>query len=262
MIAHKTAIISKKAKIADDVEIGPNVVIDDNVEIANGVKIYANAYITGWTTIGENCEVHMGAVIGHLPQDLGFDKSTRSFLEIGKGNIFREYATVHRSKIKDGATTIGNNNYFMGFSHVAHDCKVGNNVVICNNSLLAGHAEVEDRVFISAHSGVHQFARVGKLAMVSGISAVTMDLPPYMLMEGRNRVLGYNVVGLRRAGYSNEAINKIRQAFKLLYRSGHSIPRALEEIEKLGNSPEIAHLVSFIRNSKRGICHGERSAKK
>jgi UDP-N-acetylglucosamine acyltransferase len=261
MTVHKTAIISKNAKIAENVEIGPNVVIEDNVEIAGGVKIYANAYITGWTTIGENCQIHMGAVIGHLPQDLGFDENSRSYLKIGKGNVFREYTTVHRSKVKDGATIIGDNNFFMGFSHIAHDCRIGNNVIICNGVLLAGHVEVEDRVFMGGSCGVHQFSRVGKLAMVVGLSALAMDLPPYMILEGRRTVIGYNVVGLRRAGYSNEAINKIRQAFKLLYKSDHSVARATEEIEKLGNTPEITHLVKFIRNSKRGICHGQRAGK-
>lgn len=260
MDAHKTATISKKAKIAENVEIGPYAVIDDNVEIAGGVKIYAHACITGWTKIGENCQIHMGAVIGHLPQDLKFKTDTRSFVKIGKGNIFREYTTVHRSKIEDGSTIIGDNNYFMAFAHIAHDCKIGNSIVMCNNSLLAGHVEIEDQVFISAGAAAHQFVRVGKLAFMGGLSAVGMDLPPYMLSEGRREVAGCNLVGLRRAGFGKETIEKIAKAYKLLYRSGYSIPHALEEIEKLGNSPEIAHLVGFIRSSKRGIMHGKRAA--
>ena len=258
MKAHQSAIISKNAKIANDVEIGPNVFIDDNVEIENGVKIYANAYITGWTKVGEGTEIHMGAVVGHLPQDIGFDKSVKSFVTIGKNNVIREYATIHRSKIENGSTKIGNDNYFMAMAHIAHDCIIGNNVVICNASALGGHVEVEDRAFISANCVFHQYVRIGTLAMVQGLSGIGKDVPPYMMAEWRTLIANYNAVGLRRAGFSRDAINRIRNAYRLLYISGYSVPHALEEIEKMGDHPELKHLTEFIRSSKRGICPGRK----
>ncbi len=253
MAIHPTAIVDPKAEIDPEAEIGPNVVVEANVKVGKGVKIWANAYLCGWTEIGEDCQIHMGAVIGHLPQDLSY-KPQKTFLKIGKNNIFREYATVHRGTEPNSSTIIGDNNYFMGLSHVAHNCHIGNRVVICNTALLAGYVTVEDSAFVSGGVVVHQFARIGKLAMIGGLARVSKDVPPYMLIEGNSTVRALNTEGLRRADLSPDVREEIKSAYKLLYRSGLNTAQALEAIEGQLKSDEVRYLIDFIKNSKRGIC--------
>lgn len=250
---HPTAIISKLAKIDPTVEIGPYAIIEDDVTLKKNVKVYSHAYISSGTEIGEDTQVHMGAVIGHTPQDVAFE-GKKSYTKIGKRNIIREYVTIHRGTKEDTSTVIGDDNFLMAISHVGHNCVLGNNVVLANGVLLAGYVNVEDLVFISGNVVVHQFCNIGKLSMIGGFSGVNKDVPPYMTVRGPSKIRSTNLVGLRRAGFKNNIIKEIREAFKLLYKSGLNTKQALERIEKLSPGEEVMHLVEFVRNSKRGIC--------
>ncbi len=253
MSIHPTAVVNPGAEIAGDVEVGPYAVIEDNVKIGPRVKIWANAYICSFTEIGEDSEIHMGAVIGHFPQDLSFRKK-RSRLIIGKRNIIREYATIHRGTQPDSATIIGDDNFIMGFVHIGHNCRLGNNIVIANTTILGGYVEVEDKAFISGYVAVHQFVRIGAISMVAGQCRVTRDVPPYMLAKGESRIYGLNVIGLKRAGFSQEERNKIKRAHKIIYKSGYRLSQAIEELEKADLGREVRHLTDFLKkHSKRGL---------
>ena len=257
MAIHKTAIIHPTAKIDPTAEIGPNVVIEEEVQIGPGNKIWHNATICKYTTLGEGNEVHMGAVIGHHPQDLAF-KGERSYTRIGNHNIFREYTTIHRGTAPESATVIGDKNFFMALSHVGHNSQIGNEVMLANGSMLGGYVEVFDKVFISGNSVVHQFTRIGKLAMMSGISGVSKDIPPFMMADGVNLIASINSVGLRRGGFSVATRKAIKQAYEILYRQDLSVSNALEKMKELASDPEVAHLIEFVQQSKRGICRHRR----
>ena len=247
------AIVDKGANIHDSVEIGPYAIIEGGVEIGPNVKIWPHAYICKGTKIGDSTQVHMGAVLGHLPQDLAF-KGGQTYLTIGKRNIIREYATVHRGTHEGSSTTIGDDCFLMAVSHVGHNCRLGNNVVLANCALLAGHITVEDYAFISGNVVVHQFCRIGELSMIGGFTGINKDVPPYMLARGPSVVRSVNLIGLRRAKFSKETIDGIREAHKLLYLSNLNTTQALEEMKKLKPSKELDHLIEFIQGSKRGIC--------
>ncbi|MFQ6070563.1 MAG: acyl-ACP--UDP-N-acetylglucosamine O-acyltransferase [Candidatus Aminicenantales bacterium] len=254
MCIHPTAIVNPKAKIADRVEIGPFSIIEDEVEIAAGVKIGSHVWIRSGTSIDTGTSIHKGAIIGHEPQDLAF-KGKPSFVKIGKNNIIREYTTIHRGTEEGSSTVIGDSNFFMAFSHVGHNCHLGNEVILVNGVLLGGYVTVEDRAFISGHSVVHQFVRIGKVVMVGGLARVTRDIPPYMLVKGDSLIHSMNIVGMRRAGLSEEVRTEIKKAYKILYRMNLNVSQALERMEKeLKPLEEIRYLMDFIRNSKRGIC--------
>lgn len=252
MKIHPTAIIGKKSEIDSSVEIGPYAIIEDGVKIDKNVKIYAHAYICGGTGIGEGTQIHMGAVIGHLPQDLAFE-GRKTYLKIGKRNIIREYVTIHRGTKENTATEIGDENFLMALSHIGHNCKLGNKVILANGALLAGHVNVEDSVFIAGNVVVHQFCKIGKLAMIGGFSGVNRDIPPYMVVRGPSRVRAVNLAGIRRAGFKNSAIKEIRKAFRLIYRSDLNTKQAVEKILELKPGKEVLHLVEFVKNSTRGI---------
>jgi len=255
---HPTAIVGKKAKLGE-VEVGPYAIIEDGAAIGSGTKVLAHAYIASGTTIGKDCEVHMGAVIGHVPQHLHF-KGVRSFLKIGDRNIFREYTSIHRGLEEGSATTIGNDNFLMGFSHVAHDCRIGNNIVMVNGALIAGHVIVEDAVLISGNAAVHQFVKIGTLAMIGGLARVTKDVVPYTLIEGNSEACSLNVVGLKRSSIGEDAKSQIKKIYRLLYRSNLNVSQALSEISKLGKlAPEAAHMIEFVKRSERGICRHRRT---
>ena len=247
------AVVSKKARIAEGVEIGPFAIIEDDVELARGVKVWPHAYICSGSSIGEETQVHMGAVVGHIPQDLAF-KEKKTFIKIGKRNVIREYATLHRGTEEDSSTVIGDDCYFMALSHVGHNCHVGNKVIIANGVLLAGHVTVGDFAFISGNVVVHQFCRIGTLAMIGGFSGINKDVPPFMLARGPSVIRSVNLVGLRRAKFSRELIANIKEAYKLLFMSDLNTAQAVEGIRKLQPSKELDHLVEFIETSKRGIC--------
>lgn len=255
----ESAQVGKLAKIAADVEIGPFAIVEDGAEISSGVKIWPNAYICGGTTIGEGTEVHMGAVLGHLPQDLSFDRKRKTRLVIGKNCVIREHATLHRSTHEESPTMVGDNCYLMVASHIGHDCRIGNNVIIANGALLAGHVIVDDGAFISGNVVIHQFCRIGTLVIVGGFSAVNKDVPPYMLVRGPSLVRAVNIIGLRRAKFSRELINNIKEAHKYLYASDLNTSQALEAIKKIASSKELSGLIDFIQSSKRGICKSKDS---
>ena len=260
MPIHPTAIISPKAELDSSVEVGPHAIIEEHVKIGAGTRVWANAFITGHTEIGRDNQIHMGAVIGHEPQDLKFDRACRSYLRIGDRNVFREYCTVHRGTEPESATVIGHENFFMGLSHVGHNCVIGNGVVICNCALAAGHVHLGDRAFVSGGVVIHQFTHVGRLAMFSGNARVSMDVPPFLLAAERNEIHAVNLVGLKRAGVPRDAILEIKALFKLFYLSGLNGTQALKEASKAGafKTAEAREFVEFVRHSPNGICRPAR----
>jgi UDP-N-acetylglucosamine acyltransferase len=254
MQAHPSALISKKAKLADDVQVGPYTIIGDKVKIGRGTRIGAYCLIEGNTILGGGCQVFTGAVIGSPPQDLKY-KGEDNFLEIGDNNIIREYCTFNPGTGEKGKTIVGNNNLFMAYAHIAHDCRVGNHCVIANNGTLAGHVTIEDNAVIGGLVAIHQFVRVGKLSIIGGCSKVVQDIPPYSTCDGHPaRVYGLNLIGLRRHGALKESIKQLNYAFKILFNSGLTVRHALEKIgreSKLNN--EASYLINFIKSSQRGI---------
>lgn len=258
MAIHPTAIISPKAELDSSVEVGPHAIIEEHVKIGAGTRVWANAYITGHTTIGHDNQIHMGAVIGHEPQDLKFDRSRRTYLRIGDRNVFREYCNVHRGTEPESATVIGNDCYIMATGHVGHNCVIGNDVIICNCALVAGHVHVGDRAFISGGVVIHQFTRVGRLAMFSGNARVSMDVPPFTLAAERNEIHALNLVGLRRAKISREAISELKKLFQLFYLSDLTGTQALAEATKDGvfATAEAREFIEFVEKSPNGLCPG------
>lgn len=258
-IIHPTAIVSRKAELADGVEIGPYCVIGENVTIDEGTKIDSRVSIQGWTRIGKRCHIFPGVVIGTPAQDVHY-KGGRTFVEIGDNNLIREYATIHRGTKEESTTHVGSNNFLMAYCHIAHNCWVGNNVVIANMGTLAGYVKVEDRAVIGGLTAVHQFVRIGTCAMIGGCTKVIKDIPPFTLADGNPASLwGLNIVGLRRAGFSENTRNYLSKAYKIIFRSGLNTSQALKKVEnELEGIPEVDYLCNFIRTSKRGICKEER----
>ena len=251
---HSTAVVHPDAKIGQGVIIGPGAVIGENVSIGDGTKIGANVVVGGCTTIGQRCELYPGSAVGLEPQDLKF-KGEKSFCNIGDETVIRECVTISRATGEGEETRIGNNCLFQACTHVAHNCIVGNNVIMSNCAGLAGHVIVEDRVVIGGIAGIHQFVKIGRNAMVGGMAKVVQDIPPYVIADGQPaRVIGLNSVGLSRAGISEEVRHDLKQAFRIIYRSGFSLSRAIEEMEmQLNSSVEIENLLRFLRNADRGI---------
>jgi len=250
---HPTAIIDPKAEIDPTVEVGPYTVIDGGVKIGPHCVIGPHVYITGQTSIGAYNQFHAGCVIGDAPQDLKY-KGHPTKVIIGDYNIFREHVTVHRATDPEGATIIGSHNFFMQHSHVAHNCHIGNNVIIAGGALLAGHVIVQDRAFISGNCLVHQFARVGTLAMMQGGSAISKDLPPFTIATGGNEICGLNIVGLRRAGFTPEERLELKRLYRLLFRQGLNMSTALEQARARFTSAPARTMIDFIASSKRGVC--------
>jgi UDP-N-acetylglucosamine acyltransferase len=259
MSIHPTATIHPKAELGQDVDIGPYAVIGEHVRLGDGTRVGPHAVIDGWTAIGRHCDVGVGAVLGGAPQDLKY-RGQRSFLRVGDHSCIREYVTVHRSAEEDGTTSIGSRVFLMAYTHVGHDCRLGNHVIMVNYAGLSGYVEVEDRAFISGHNAVHQFVRIGYLAMVSGASRVVKDIPPFMIAEGNpTRIRGLNVIGMRRLGLAPQVRAELRQAYRLLYRSGLNISQALERLHQSGTTgSEVQRLIAFVEAAKRGICGGIR----
>jgi len=258
---HDTAVVSPTARIGKNVEIGPYSVIGDNVEIGEGTHIGPHVVIQGWTSIGKDCRIFQGASIGEIPQDLKF-KGEKSYTFIGDRTTIRECATVHRATGEGEETRIGNDCLLMAYTHVAHNCVVGNNVIMSNAAMIAGHVVVEDRVVIGGMAGVHQFVKIGRNAMVGGASKLVQDVVPFTIVDGRPaKAVGLNSVGLSRAGIPVEARRRIKQAYKILYRSGLSLSQAIAVIEQeVDSCEEIEHFLRFLRNAERGICRVRRVA--
>ncbi len=253
---HSTAVIDRRAEIDSETEIGPYVVIEGPVRIKRGTRVMAHAYLTGWTEIGENNEIHPGVVLGEAPQDKTY-RGEESYLKIGDHNVFREYVQVHRGTSLGSSTIIRDHNYFMAGAHVGHNCRLENHIVLANGALLGGHVEVGDRAFISGHCVVHQFVRVGELSLMRGLSGTSRDVPPYSIVDWQHTVRGVNVLGLKRAGFEEQRIRQIKDVFRVLFRKGRNLSLAMKEIENDGMAnAEVSALLEFIRTSKRGVCFG------
>jgi UDP-N-acetylglucosamine acyltransferase len=254
MQVHKTAVISKEAKLGEDVVIGPYAVISGKAVIGAGSKLASHCVVEGNTTIGKNCEIFTGAVIGSRPQDLKY-KGEKVYLEVGDNNIIREYCTLNPGTEEGSKTIVGSGNLIMAYSHVAHDCRVGDNCVLANGSTLAGHVTIEDRAVIGGLVAIHQFVRVGKLSIIGGCSKVVQDIPPYSTCDGHPAaVFGLNLIGLRRHNVPKESIGLLDDAFRILFSSGLSVKHALEKlVQEVKLTSEVTYLVEFIKKTERGI---------
>jgi UDP-N-acetylglucosamine acyltransferase len=250
---HPTAIIHPQSQIGSDCEIGSYCVIGQNVILGDHCKLHSHVVIDGHTKLGKGNEIFPFASIGLKTQDLKW-KGGITRTEIGDHNTLREYVTVHSATSDGNATRIGSNNNILAYSHIAHDCVIGSHIIMSNCATLAGHVTVEDHAVISI-SAIHQFCRIGKLAMIGGCSKVVQDVPPFMIADGNPaETRTINKVGMERQGISDESQNALKQAYKILFREGLSIPNALAKIEKeLPPLPEILHLIQFVRTSERGI---------
>lgn len=254
---HEKAIIESGASVGQDVSIGPFSMIEAGATVGDHCVIGPHVTIMKHVTLGPNCRVHAGAVIGDLPQDLGF-KDGESFVRVGAGCTLREGVTIHRGTKPGTATELGEGCFLMAFSHCAHNVKLGNRVIMANGSLLGGYVEVGDGAFISGNCMVHQFCRVGRLAMLGGGGCASKDVPPFVTLRtcSFNEVLGLNVVGLRRAGVDSGQRKEIKQAFRTVYASGLNVSQAVEKIRGTFASGPALEFCEFIETSKRGICGG------
>lgn len=255
MRIHPTAVVDKKARIHESAEIGPYTIIGRNVSIAKNVIIGSHAVIDGFTTIGKGCRIFSGAVIGSPSQDLK-SKNERSFVRIGKQTTIREFVTINAATGEEKETVIGDDCFLMAYAHVAHNCRLGNEVVMANCATLAGHVEIEDKAIIGGLAAIHQFCRVGRLSLIGGCAKVVQDVSPFTIADGHPAVTrSLNSVGLRRNGFSEQQRRELKQAFKIIFKSGQATSRALEKVTReVKSNAEVKHLVDFIKKSERGIC--------
>ena len=260
MPIHPTAVVDPRAEIHSDADIGPYAVVDGPAKIGAGTRLLPHAVVLGWTEMGEGNEVHSGAVLGDTPQDLSY-RDTKSYVRIGDRNVFREGVQVHRGSGAESSTVIGDDNFLMANCHVAHNCHMGNRVILTNNAVLGGYVEIGDRAVLSASCAVHQFVRIGQMAIMRGMSATSRDVPPFSIIDWQHTVRGLNVVGLSRAGYEESRIRPLKNAFQVLFRKRRNLGAAVKELEQNLSDPfgDIAVLLEFIRSSKRGVCVGPRS---
>jgi UDP-N-acetylglucosamine acyltransferase len=253
---HPTSLVHPQAQLGEGVWVGPHCIIGEKVVIHRETRLEGNIQILGTTEIGEFCRFSPYSVIGGEPQDVSY-RQEETRVRIGDRNVFREFITVHRGTVKGGGeTVIGNDSYFMAYSHIAHDCRVGNRVVFTNAATLAGHVSVDDGATISAFSSVHQFNRVGKLAYVGGFTVVTQDIVPFAKVAGMRPVLfyGINAIGLRRQGFTRERIQVIKEIFRLLFYSDLNTTQAIERIQtEIPAGEDRDEIIRFVQSSKRGI---------
>jgi UDP-N-acetylglucosamine acyltransferase len=254
------AVIAPTARVHPDAVIGPRTrigefcIVEQDVRIGEDCVLEPYVYVKRWTTLGDRNEISAGTVLGTDPLDKNF-KGARSYLRIGNGNTIREHYTISRGTQPESITTIGDGNYIMTSGHIAHNCTIGNNTVIASCALVAGHVEVEDQAFISGGVVIHQYSKIGRLAMIGGNTRVNLDVPPFFLYSGFDvEPKGLNLVGLKRAGFSLAQVARLKKAYQTLYRSGLKLEEALVKIESDSSDENLSHLVRFIRNSKRGIC--------
>ncbi|MCX5799416.1 MAG: acyl-ACP--UDP-N-acetylglucosamine O-acyltransferase [Proteobacteria bacterium] len=252
---HPTAIISKEAEIENGVDIGPYSIIEENVRIRKGTNLIGHVVVQGRTEIGENCMISPFASIGGPPQDTTY-KDDDTELIIGDNNIIKEYVTINRgTQHGGGITKVGDDNFIMAYVHIAHDCHVGNNIIMANCATLAGHVEVDDFAIFAGLCAVHQFCRIGKYAFISGITGVPMDVPPFMIAAGsRAKLYGLNVVGLERHNFTKEDIRKLKKAYKIIFRSSLPLSTSIKLIQEELEGEHIDELIAFIMSSQRGIC--------
>jgi UDP-N-acetylglucosamine acyltransferase len=253
---HPTAIVDPTAEIDESVEIGPYTIVQKNVIIGQGTRIGPHVVIGEGTQIGQRCQIYQFASVGEAPQALAY-RGEKTFLILGDQNIVREFVTLNRGTAGGGGkTVIGNQNLFMAYSHVAHDCQLGNQVILANGATLAGHITIEDHAVIGGLSAIHQFCRIGTHAFISGMTGITLDVPPYMLASGsRARLFGLNTVGLKRFHFSEASVKALKKAYRIIFRSGLTLEKAVKQVKEDGISqlPEVQHLLQFIQQSKRGI---------
>jgi len=260
-----SAYIAPTARVHPDAMIGPGTrvgeycVVESHVVIGQGCLLEPYVFVKRWTTLGNNNEISAGTALGTDPLDKAFN-GERSYLVLGDSNKIREHYTISRGTQPESETRIGNNNYIMTSGHIAHNCVLGDNIVVASCALIAGYVELEDQAFISGGVAIHQHSKIGRLAMVSGNSRVNLDLPPYFTYVGYSaRPYGLNLVGLRRAGFTTEQVALLKRAYRLLYRSGLQLEEALRRIETELPCEHTQHLVNFIRKSKRGIMRERRT---
>jgi UDP-N-acetylglucosamine acyltransferase len=249
-----TARVDPEARIGPGTTVGDFCVIEPDVSIGAGCVLEPYVYVKRWTTMGDRNRISAGAVLGTDPLDKNFT-GERSYLRIGSGNIIREHYTISRGTQPESITEIGDENYIMTSGHIAHNCRIGDRIVLCSCALVAGYVEIEDDAFISGGVVIHQFSKIGRLAMIGGNTRVNSDVPPFFLYAGFNvEAKGINVVGLKRAGYKASQVAVLKKAYHLLYRAGLKLEEALARIENEIPTPETLHLVRFVRGSQRGIC--------
>ncbi len=254
---HPTSVVMEGAVLADSVEVGPLCYVGPHVQLGEGCRLLAHVNIDGHTTIGKNNTFHPFAALGQPAQDHAVVPGAVCYLKVGDNNIFREGVAIHTGTAPESATEIGNNCMFMNCSHVAHNCKIGNNVIFVNGSVVGGYGQIFDNAILSGLVAIHQFCRVGRFTIISGCSAFSQDVPPFMMAEGRNGgVKMINKVGLTRAGFTSEQIATIKQIFRIYYRSDLTPGNALIELKKMDPTPEVQEFINFIETSKRGVvCH-------
>jgi UDP-N-acetylglucosamine acyltransferase len=250
---HSTAVISPDAEIGNNVQIGPYTVIEQNVVLGPDCWVGPHAHIYGFTRIGEKNRIFTAAVIGSPPQDLKY-KGEKTYLEIGDNNTIREFVTVNPGTSAGDKTIIGNNNLIMAYSHIAHNCEIGSNVIIANAGTLAGHVKIEDFAILGGLTGVHQFCSVGKYSITGGCSKITKDIVPFVMADGHPAVVcGINKVGLRRKNFGPDKIALIEKAYKILFRQGLNVSKAVTELKKIPECEEINSILNFVKTSRRGI---------
>jgi UDP-N-acetylglucosamine acyltransferase len=250
---HPTAIIHPKAKVPSSVTVGPYAIIDEGVELGPDCALGPYVYLTGNTTIGARNRFFAGCVIGEAPQDLKY-KNEPTRLIIGDTNVFREHCTVHRSALMGEVTSVGSQNLIMAGSHIAHDCHLGNGVILANGAIMGGHVCINDRAIISGSCLIHQFVRIGTLALMQGGSAVSKDLPPYTVARGNNGICGLNTVGLRRAGFSSADRLELKRLYRALFRSQANLREAVNAASNRFSSAPSKVMLEFLANAKRGVC--------
>lgn len=254
---HPSAIIDPSADVGEGVEIGPYSIVEKDVLIGEKTRIGPHVVIREGTTIGKRCQIFQFSSIGEAPQAVAY-RGEKTSLIIGDDNIMRECVTLHRGTVKGGGkTVIGHRNFFMAYSHVAHDCQIGNQVVLANGATLAGHIVIEDDAVIGGLAAVHQFCRIGTHAFISGLTGVVLDIPPYMLAAGsRAKLFGLNTVGLKRQKFREETIRALKTAYRTIFRSGLTLEKAMNQVDasEIRRIPEVEHLLRFIQQTKRGIC--------
>lgn len=250
---HPTAIVGSAAKIHPSVQVGPFCIIEGHVQIGPGCRLMQGVFVTGWTTIGANCEIHPYAVLGHSPQDVKY-QGQRSYCRIGDGCIIREYVSIHRGTVPESETVVGEGCFLLGGAHVGHNCSIGNKVTLINNVLLAGHVTVGDYATVGGGTPVHQFVRIGELAMVAGGGRLAQDVPPFALTDAEGRIAGLNRVGLRRNEFGRDEVVALREAYRILYGKSRSFQDSISELRSREMTPATRKLLDFIQApSRRGI---------
>ena len=255
MSIHPTAIVDPRADVDASAEIGPYVVVDGPVRIGARTRVMPYAYLAGRTEIGADNVIHPGAVLGHEPQDVSY-RGADTGLRIGDRNVLREHCEVHRGTQEGTWTEVGDENYVMARAHVAHNCRLGDGVIVASGAMLAGHVVVGDRAFVSGNCVVHQHVRIGRLSIMRGLSRTSRDVPPFSVIDGTHTVRALNRIGLRRAGFDRERRRALATAFQILFRVRTNLALAMARVEAEVHSPEVDELLAFIRASRRGVACG------